>query len=164
MLQPSDLIRVQIFQEDELNREIRISRECTVMLPLIETVNLTGKTARQAEEYIRSLYAKDFLAKPQVNLSVLEYAPRRVYVFGAVGNPGPVTFVQEAGLTLVEAIAKAGSFSRIANKKKVTLKRIKADGGTDVIPINVEELLKGEGNMSWPLQPEDVIFVPETFL
>ena len=68
VLQPSDLIRVQIFQEDDLNREVRISQEYTVKLPLIDTVDLKDKTARQAEDYIRELYGRDFLAKPQVNL------------------------------------------------------------------------------------------------
>jgi protein involved in polysaccharide export with SLBB domain len=56
VLQASDLIRVQIFQEDDLNREVRISQENTVKLPLIDTVSLKDKTVRQAEEYIRDLY------------------------------------------------------------------------------------------------------------
>lgn len=164
VLQPSDVIKVQIFQEDDLNRDVRISQECTVQLPLIERVDLTGKTARQAEDYIRALYAKDFIKNPQVNLSVMEYAPRRVNVIGAVNTQGVVVFQQEQGLTLLEAIGKAGGFSRLAAKKKVTLKRIKPDGTTDTTVINCEELAKGETNELWPLQPDDVIYVPEIIM
>lgn len=161
ILQPSDVIKVQIFQEDDLNRDVRISQECTVQLPLIERVDLTGKTARQAEEYIRSLYARDFLKKPQVNLQVMEYAPRRVNVVGAVNTPGVIIFQQEQGLTLLEAIGKAGSFNRLAQKKRVTLKRIRPDGTTDTTVIDCEELVKGDTNELYPLQPDDVIYVPE---
>lgn len=164
VLQPSDLIRVQIFQEDDLNREVRISQECTVKLPLIETVDLKNKTARQAEEYIRDLYARDFLAKPQVNLFVLEYSPRRVSVFGAVVTPGAVIFQQEQGLTLIEAISRAGSFNRLADKKRVTLKRIKSDGTAETFTINADDLVKGDTKDTWPLQPDDVINVPEKIL
>ena len=161
VLQPSDLIRVQIYQEDDLNREVRISQEFTVTLPLIDTVSLKGKTARQAEAYIRDLYARDFLVKPQVNLNVVEYAPRRVYVAGAVGTPGVVLFQQEQGLNLIEAISRAGSFNRLADKKRVTLKRTISDGTSETKTINVEELMNGDSSETWPLQPVDVINVPE---
>jgi polysaccharide export outer membrane protein len=164
VLQPQDLIRIQIFQEDDLNRELRISGEFTVKLPLIDTVYLKDKTARQAEEHIRDLYGREYLAKPQVNLFVLEYAPRRVFLAGAVATPGVVLFLQEQGLTLIDAISRAGSFNRLADKKRVTLKRTKSDGSTETFTINVEELMKGDSNLTWPLQPNDVINVPEKIL
>ena len=104
VLQPQDLIRIEIFQEDDLKREVRISGEFTVKLPLIDTVYLKDKTARQAEEHIRDLYGREYLAKPQVNLFVLEYAPQRVFIAGAVVTPGVVLFLQEQGLTLIGAI------------------------------------------------------------
>lgn len=164
ILQPSDLIRIQIFQEDDLNREVRISQEYTVKLPLVDTVDLKDKTARQAEDYIRELYGRDFLAKPQVNLFVLEYAPRRVFVAGAVATPGVVLFQQEQGLTLIDAISRAGSFNRLADKKRVTLKRTKPDGSTETSTINVDDVMKGDTNQTWPLQPNDVITIPEKIL
>ena len=164
VLQPSDLLKIQVFQEDDLTREVRISQEYTVKLPLVENVDLRGKTVRQAEEYIRDLYGKDFLVSPQVNLFVLEYAPRRVFVAGAVTTPGVVLFQQEQGLILIDAISRAGSFNRLADKKRVTLKRTKSDGSTETVTINVEELMKGETTQTWPLQPGDVINVPEKIL
>jgi len=164
ILQPQDLIRVLVFQEDDLKSEVRISQECSVKLPLVETVDLTGKTARQAEEYIRDLYARDFLVKPQVQLSVLEYAPRQVSVFGAVLTPGVVIFQQEQGLNLLQAISRAGSFNRLANTKSVTLKRMKPDGTSDTYIIDVDDLVKGTTNNQWPLEPGDVIYVKEKIL
>jgi polysaccharide biosynthesis/export protein len=161
VLQPQDLIRVQVFQEDELNREVRLSQESSVNLPLIGNVDLKGKTARQAEEKIRAAYDRDYLVNPQVNLFVLEYAKRYVNVLGAVGNSGPVIFPPEEGLTLIEAITRAGGFARIADKKHVTLKRTNADGTTEPSIINADDIMKGRTDESCPLQPNDTIFVPE---
>lgn len=166
VLQPSDLIRVQVFQEDDINKQgdVRISQEYTVSLPLIGSVDLKGKTAHQAEELIRSLYDRDYLVNPQVSLIVMEYAPRNVFVFGAVGAPGVVPFPREQGLTLLDAISRAGSFNRLADKKNVTLKRTNADGKTVTVKINAESLSKGDSTETWPLQPNDVITVPENIL
>ena len=164
VLQPQDLIRVQIFQEPELEREVRISAESMVALPLIGNVDLKRKTVRQAEELIRKRYDADFLVNPQVNLTVMEYAPRSVDVVGAVNTPGVVYFPKEEGLTLLGAISRAGSFSRLANKKQITLKRTFTDGRIETYRIDVDELMKGDTAETWPLQPGDVITVPERIL
>ncbi len=164
VLQPSDMIHIQVFQEEDLNREVRISQECSVNLPLIGTVDLTGKTARQAGELIRDLYERDYLVHPQVNLIVVEYVPRNVTVAGSVAAQGLVPFPREQGLTLIDAISRAGGFTRLADKKHVTLKRTNADGTSDTFIINAEELMKGDTTATWPLQPNDVITVPERIL
>jgi protein involved in polysaccharide export with SLBB domain len=61
----------------------------------------------------------------------------------------------------VDAIGKAGGPTRLASLKKVVLKRTNPDGTTDVQTINVDELVKTESKDVYPLQPGDVIMVPE---
>lgn len=165
VLQPQDLIRVQVFQEEDLNREVRVSQELTITLPLVGSVDLRGKTVRQAEEQIRQLYDKDFLVNPQVNVIVVEYWKRFVKVFGAVNTPGVVVFPPEEGLTLLGAVSRAGGFNRYADKTRVILTRTNAaDGKTESFTINADDLLKGRSSESWPLQPDDVINVTERIL
>ena len=161
VLQPSDLIRVLIFQEPDLLREVRITQEFTITLPLIGTIDLKGRTVRQAEEIIRSLYDKDYLVNPQVNLTVLEYTQRTVQVVGAVNSPGAVVFPPEQKMGLVEAIARAGGQSRIADLKRVQLTRTNAEGKTETFTINVTDLMKGASGEQWLLLKGDVILVPE---
>lgn len=57
VLQPQDLIRVYVFQEEDINKqgEVSISNDHTITLPLIGTISVRGKTQRQAEEFIRNL-------------------------------------------------------------------------------------------------------------
>jgi polysaccharide biosynthesis/export protein len=172
LLVAQDVIRVEIYQEPDLKRELKISAEGMVELPLIGRVELKGKTVQQAEELIRKLYDKDYLVEPQINLSVLEYAPRTVEVFGAVNNPGVITFPKEETLTLTKAISLAGSFSRLANTKEVTVRRKLSDGNSRTFgPINVKDLTtsgrtgKGDSDAeNFPIQPGDVIYVPERII
>jgi polysaccharide biosynthesis/export protein len=165
VLQPQDLVRVYVYQEEDINKqgELSISNEHTINLPLIGTISLRGKTVRQAEEMIRALYDKDYLVNPQVTVTVSKYAERSVKVMGAVNEAGPVMFPQEGGLTIVDAISLAGGHSRLADLKKVKLTRRNDSGAMETIEVNVDAMIKG-GRDSVVLQKDDVILVPERIL
>lgn len=164
VLQPLDLLKVVIFQEPDLEREVRISQEYSINLPLIGSVNLTGKTVRQAEEMVRALYDADYLKNPQISIRVLEYTPRTVQVLGAVNQAGTIMFTPEKQMSIVEAIARAGGHSRLADLKKVRLTRQLGGGRTETFTINVDEVMKGVTSEPWLLQKDDVIVVPERIL
>lgn len=131
---------------------------------MIGTINLQGKTLAEAQDMIRSLYDRDFLVNPQVTITILDYSKRSVNVLGSVNTPGVVLFPQEIGLTLLDAIARAGGFSRLADKKRVKLTRVNADGETKNFTINADEIMRGETSESWVLLKDDVISVPERVL
>ncbi|HVT73834.1 MAG TPA: polysaccharide biosynthesis/export family protein [Lacunisphaera sp.] len=166
VLQPSDLLRVMVFQEPDLQREVRITQENTITLPLIGTLDVRDRTVRQTEELIRELYDKDYLVNPQINITVLEYSQRTVQVVGAVNQPGAVVFPPEQKMGLVEAIARAGGQSRIADLKRVRLTRTDENGKTENFTINVDDMIKGVGSSSdqWLLRKGDTVFVPERIL
>ncbi len=164
VLQPQDVLRIFVFQHDDINKQtesVSISKEHTISLPLIRTVNLRGKTVRQAEEMIRAAYDKDYLVNPQVSVMVQKYADRSVNVVGQVNNPGRIQFPQERGLSIVDAISLAGGFTRLADLKKVKLTRAGADGDNDVQEINVDVMMKSGGREVVMLEKDDVILVPE---
>ncbi|AHF89393.1 sugar transporter [Opitutaceae bacterium TAV5] len=165
VLIPSDLIQVKVFQEDDLTREVSVSRNYTVSLPLIGDVNVRDKTVREIEKEIRVLYEKDYLQNPQITIIILRYAERVVNVIGSVNQPGPVPFPQEKSLTLVEAIARAGGFSRLGNPKNVTLTRTDDNGQSRNYVIDVSKLITtNSSSNAWVLRPNDVIFVREKIL
>jgi polysaccharide biosynthesis/export protein len=167
VLQPGDVLKVFVFQHDDLNKQmeaVRISEEYSVSLPLVNSISLKGKSARQAEELIRAAYDKDFLVNPQVSVIVIKYAERSVNVVGQVNKPDRVPFPQEKGLTIIEAITLAGGQTRLADLKKVKLTRKQENGDTEVIEIDVDALMKKGGKDAIQLQKDDVIFIPERIL
>lgn len=162
VLQPQDVIKVQVFQEEDINKQadgISISQEHMISLPLIGTVSLKGKSVRQAEELIRELYDRDFIVNPQVSVTVVKYAERSVNVIGSVTNQGRIQFPQERGLTIVDAISLAGGQTRLADLRRVRLTR-----NSEVITVDVDAMMKTNGREPLMLQPDDVIFVPERIL
>jgi polysaccharide export outer membrane protein len=166
-LQPQDVLKIFIFQHEDLNKQmeaVRVSEEYSISLPLVNNVNLRGKTAREAEQLIRDAYDKDYLVNPQVSVIVVKYSERSVNVIGQVGKPDRVPFPQEKGLTIIEAIALAGGQTRLADLKKVKLTRKQPNGETEVQEIDVDALMKRGGRDAIQLQKDDVIFVPERIL
>lgn len=164
LLQPFDLLHFEVYDERDLNLDVRISQEFTIALPLVGSLDLRGLSLRSASELIRQRYAARYLRNPQVTLQVKEYSVRTVSVLGSVNKPGTIRFQPEQSLSLIEAIAEAGGFTRLADKSKVKLTRSKSDGTSSTEVVDMEALISGRQVAEWLLQPRDVIFVPERIL
>ena len=94
--------------------------------------------------------------KPEVTVSIEARIRRTVTVLGQAQRPGVFELPAHRRLTLVEAIGMAGGVTRIANAKKVTLKR-----GGAVQAINLSDITSGQGT-DIPLQDGDMITIPES--
>lgn len=163
ILQPSDAIVINVFREPDLRQEVRITQENTVTLSLIGTIVIGGKTVRQAELLIRDLYQRDYLVNPQVTLMVVDYVKRMVNVIGQVNQPGPVLFPQEKGLTLMEAITRAGGFNRLAKKNRVKVTRVLPSGKTEVHVYDAEKIMSGKAPNP-QLEVGDIVLIEEIVL
>ena len=163
-LRPMDLIKIQVFQEPDLDRQLRVSQDQTIVAPLIGVVNVKGKSVREAELMITELYQRDYLVNPQINITVMEYAPRTINVLGAVNAPGSVVIPPERDLSLLDAIARSGGFSRLANRNKVSVTRTQPDGQSVNYVVDADQLVSGDTDNRAPIQDGDVIFVPERVL
>lgn len=164
LLRPTDVLQVKVFQEEDLTREVSISKEFTISLPLIGTVDVKNRSVRQVEELIRQLYDRDYLVNPQVTVIVLRYAERSVNVIGMVNSPQAVPFPPERGLNLLEAVARAGGFNRLADRSKVSITRTDDNGNTTTFTVDAVRMIGGRSDNQIPLQVNDVINVPEKFL
>jgi polysaccharide biosynthesis/export protein len=163
ILQPYDLIEVVVFQEPDLEREVRLSQDTTIQLPLIGTVDLNDRTVREAEALVRKRYL-EYLVSPQINITVKEYARETVNVLGAVNSPGAITIPPEQPLKLLDAITRAGGFSRLADRNKVKLTRLNGNGKTSTYVINADDIIQSKSAEPWILSKGDVIYVPERIL
>lgn len=160
ILRPTDLIRMEIFQEPELEQELRVSADGAITLPLIGTIQVGGLTVLQAQERITQLYDKDYLVEPHVSLLVLVYTERRVEVLGMVNRPGKVPIPPEEDMTLTKAISGAGGHNRLADLSRVRLTRTDESGKPKVMRINFSEISRGKA-ADIKLQDGDSIFVEE---
>jgi polysaccharide export outer membrane protein len=164
---PQDVLRVQVFQEDDINAQcehLSVSSESTITIPLIGVLHVKGKTIGEIQQLIRAALDKDFLVNPQVSVSVVEYADRTVNVIGSVTKQGQIDFPTLRGLTIVDAISLAGGQTRLADLKHVKLTRKNDRGETEVREIDVDTMMKKNGAEPVLLQKGDIVYVPERTL
>lgn len=161
VLRPFDLIRFTMYQEEDMLQELRLDADGTVLLPLIGKQKIGGMTVEGAQTFLAELYNKDYFVNPQINLLVLEVSPRNVQVLGQVNMQGPVEIPIDRRLTLVDAIAQAGGATRLANTRKVTVKRELPDGRTVTFELDYQKMMTDADEEPFVLQDGDTIFLSE---
>lgn len=85
----------------------------------------------------------------------------QIYVYGQVKTPGALQVLKSNIPTLVRAIAQAGGFTERAAKGSVVIRRKDALGNEKEIKVNVKNIQKNKAK-DVQLQPDDIVFVPET--
>jgi polysaccharide export outer membrane protein len=158
-LSPNDVVRVKVFQEDDLTTELRLAKDGTATFPLLGVINIGGKTVDEAAAAIRDLLGKDYLVNPQVTLTVVEYAKRRFMVLGQVQKPGSYDIPSEESVTLLQAIAMAGGFTRLAVQSKLTV--VRTAGGKRTFSVDVKSNANDPNTKPFEIQPDDTIIVAE---
>jgi len=159
VLTPNDSIQIKVFQEDDLTTVARISKDGSITFPLIGTVTVGGKTVTEATKLIQGLLQKDYLVNPQVSIGIMEYSKRRFAVLGQVKNPGYYLIPNEEKLNVLQAIAMAGGYTRIADPSRIVVKRA---GNGQVIRLNAKAMARDDQSQQFEVKPDDTITVGES--
>jgi polysaccharide biosynthesis/export protein len=156
-LHPGDVVQFVFPGAPSLNTTERVRLDGHLSLPLIGEVAASGKTPAALQEELAKLYEKHL----QVNevLVLMASSSASVFVGGAVTRPGRIAM--ERPMTVLDAIMEAGGFDpKRANVKKVSVLR-QQQGKYLKRTLNLKPVLQGENVEPFPLQPFDVVFVPE---
>jgi len=157
-LTTDDQIAIEIYGEDELRSAVRLNADGAVSLPLLGPVHLGGLTLNQAAARLTELYGKDYLVNPKVNVMLIGYAKRRFTVLGQVNRPGSYEMPEGSlsGIDVLEAIAIAGGYTRIAAPERISVKR-----RDQILRVDAKRLARA-GGKSFRVQPGDAITVGES--
>jgi protein involved in polysaccharide export with SLBB domain len=162
VLSPTDQVAVEVFGEDDLRTSGRLNPEGNLSVPLLGSIHLAELTLTQAASKLTELYSRDYLVNPKVNVTLLSYARRRFTILGQVGKPGVIDMPDSSpqGIDLLEAIAMAGGYTRIAAPERITVRRQNA-GGDQIFKVNAKRFTKGKGG-GFLVKPGDTITVGES--
>ena len=120
----NDVLDVKVYQELDLSGRVQVREDGTVRLPLInETVRVGGLSVTEIENRIRALLARDYVRDPRVTVNIGEFSKITFTVMGQVNRAGTYPMPGNKSVTLLQAIGMAGSYTRLANERKVYLKR-----------------------------------------
>lgn len=156
---PQDLLKISIFMNEELERELRVNATGQISLPLIGVVQAGGKTVLELETEIADKLGKTYLQNPQVTVFIKEFTSQRVTVEGAVKKAGiyPIT----GQTSLLQAIALAGGTdSDVADDEAVVVFRT-VNGQRMVAKFNLQDVRTGAANDP-QIYGDDIVVVNES--
>lgn len=164
VLKSSDVVSVEVYQEEDLNKNVRVEGDGTVALALIGKVKVAGMTVAEAQSLITDLYNRNYLVDPQVSLLVVQFSPKVVHILGSVNSPGVVNIPPDRDLTLTEAIAGVQGVSRLGNPKSITIKRSGENGRARQMEVNFSRIVTDPNVQDVVLQEGDTVWVPERII
>ena len=170
---PDDLIEVNVFEDEKLNKTVRVSSQGNVSLPLIGILQVKGLTGSELEKEIRDLLSEKYLQDPHVIIFIKEYHNQRISMMGAVTKPGVYDVTGEK--TVLDLLSLAGGIRDDAGKMLFLIRPPSMDGdgkkkgkepeaeteGAKTLTAGLEELLiKGDLSLNFTLEHGDVINIP----
>lgn len=163
VLSANDQVAVEVFGEDDLRTNGRLNSEGNLGVPLLGSVHLGGLNLTQAAARLTELYGRDYLVNPKISVSLLGYAKRRFTILGQVNRPGSYEMPEgnPGGIDLLEAVAMAGGYTRIAAPDRISVRRHRNIGNDQIMKVNAKKLAKGEGG-SFLVVPGDTVTVGES--
>jgi protein involved in polysaccharide export with SLBB domain len=152
-------IRFPFHPEQDPKTSIPIQPDGNVVLDGVGAVKAAGMTP---EELAKAIVQKtsDHLRDPQVSVTVVQYAPRRVFVGGEVRTPGTVNI--QDGMTPLQAIFERGGFTTNAQTDGVVLIRDAASAEPQIGLIDLTQAMENGAAERLILAANDVIYVPMT--
>ena len=160
LLGEGDLLRISVFEAEELDTTVRVNSRGFVTLPLAGRIQIKGLTAIEAEKKIENLYQKGFIRNPHVSMFVEEHLSQRITLVGQFKNPG--TYEYHAQQRLLDVIAMGGGLSEKAGQIVQVRRTRHVSGQPDTFIVDIDRLVtEGQVQLNIKINGGDVLFVPE---
>jgi polysaccharide export outer membrane protein len=158
---PGDSLHVFVFENESLSVTIPVRPDGKISTPLVEDMMAVGKTPSQLARDIEAALSK-YVKTPKVNIEVLIALSvySEVRVIGQVKEPTSMPYHE--GMTVLEALLGAKGMTQFAAGNRARISRL-VNGKQQDVWVKLNNLVnKGDLSQNLPLQPGDVLVVPET--
>jgi polysaccharide export outer membrane protein len=162
-----EVLKVTVFDEPQLSGSFRVDADGTFTYPFIGRIKAAGESLRSIEATLSKLLADGYVRSPQVKIEVEQPRSQSVFVVGEVRAPGKYALTGQ--MTLIEALAQAGSTTSSAGTDVLILRAAPTDGppaaegeaNGNVTRVSLTDLQAGRLHQNVTLNEGDTIFVPK---
>lgn len=168
-LGPGDILTITVWDHPELTipagtyrsaeqSGTLVTEDGTIYYPYVGIIPVAGKTTRE----IRAILAQKLsrvIEKVQIDVRVISYRSKRVYLVGEVNKPGqqPITDIP---MNILEAVNLAGGFTKDADHSQVLLTRAGATWRVDLQSLYED----GAISQNVKLESGDIVNIPDRSL
>ncbi|MEE4350226.1 MAG: XrtA/PEP-CTERM system exopolysaccharide export protein [Pacificimonas sp.] len=163
---PLDALQIFVWRNPELTTGVVVRPDGRITVPLIDDLEVTGKTPAELSDMIEEELAV-YIADPIVQVIVSGFngpLSRQVRIVGAATQPAAIPYRNK--MTLLDLMVAVGGLSPIAAGDRARLVRTDPETGVQrEYALRIESLLQdGDVSANVAIEPGDVIIIPESFL
>jgi protein involved in polysaccharide export with SLBB domain len=157
-----DELEIRVRYHERLNGISKVRPDGRITLEDIGDILVAGMTPAQLDSAITTAY-EEIIHEPEVTIFVRSFGSLSVYVCGEVRDAG--VFEMKPKMTVLQAVAAARGPIRGAKMNSVMLLRRNATGEIKAIRLDLNSTaVRNAAYRDLYVQPEDIIFVPKTFI
>ena len=157
----ADLVSINVYNNPEMSRKVRVNASGFIFLPLVGAVKVGGKSLSAAQSLIEEKLSA-YVIRPQATLFIEDYGNKNIFVMGEVQKPGSYPIPTESRITVMEAISTAGGFTPVAAQDRARVLRY-VDGKSLSYTVDVRNITReGQKEKDMALEPNDVVYVPQS--
>lgn len=143
-------------------KDVIVSPDGYISYPLVGRIRAAGLTLAQLEAKLSEEMSK-YIKSAQVSVMMRKFTGNKIIILGEVTAPGIYTY--QGNLNLFEAIALAGDFTEDARTDSVIVVHNNVTENPEVVRVNLfRAIRKGPSKPDIVLMPNDVVYVPKTFI
>jgi len=157
-----DELEIRVAYHERFNELITVRPDGRITLTGLGDVYVEGMTPSELDSTITRAYA-EMIHDPDVTVFVRKFGGLNVYVLGEVDKPGLIEY--QPNMTLLQAVANAGGAVTGAQLNSVVLIRRDETGKpiASRYDLSASSLKYGKFEDAF-LRPQDIVFVPRTFI
>lgn len=162
-LGPDDIVQIDVMRHPEFSGTYPINLEGKLQYKFVGDIDVTGLTKKELEDKVSGILA-NYIISPEVNVTILEYRSKVIYVLGEVGAPGKY-YMRSESIPVREAVVQAGLPTLAAAMRRCRLitPDKKSKGKTKSVDLYAI-LYGGELKRNIDMHPGDVLYVPATVM
>ncbi len=150
------------FGQNGQSRQVVVSPDGTIQLPLIGPVPALGLTLEEMAREVNARYSM-YMRGITVNPILVQRAEHAVYVLGQVNQPGRI--VMNGPTSVMQAIAQAGGWQNGSNLRQIIVFRRDANWQLVATKIDLRGALNGRrpypADEIW-LSDSDIVLIPKS--
>jgi polysaccharide export outer membrane protein len=159
---PYDQLQIFVWRADDLSTQISVRPDGRISTPLVEDMVAAGKTPTELAADIEERLT-EYVRTPEVTVIVQGFSStfdQQIRVLGEARQPTAIPY--QAGMTTLDVMIAVGGLTEFAAGNRAKLIRNRG-ARKETFRIRLGDLLRdGDVSADVPLQPGDVILIPET--
>jgi polysaccharide export outer membrane protein len=160
---PGDTVNIMVWRNTDVSMTVPVRPDGKITTPLVEDLPAAGKTSTELARDIEKALGK-FIQQPVVTVIVTNFIGNyneQIRVIGQAAKPQALSYRKE--MSLMDVMIAVGGTTEFAAGNRTSLIRL-VDGKQQKFNVRLDDLLKaGDISANVPMQPGDVLVIPESF-